>query len=440
MKEPTDTAGSRPPKVRAMLRTLREDLLTARWDPLPKLSRPRWLAWLPHLLIGYVAALFGSVVTAQVNGHYQVDRTLAILLGVLTSVSIVVAMCWPMLGWWLALGAAVAIAVEIHPTVMLGQPWPWIPIGVFAFAPVVLLVALRVPPRVTVGVVTTTLVLSLVGELGFRPPPGQSTLTEAVLVLGVTGVLGYSLRAVRLARGRLVEQETLTEAERAQRTLLEERSRIARELHDVVAHHMSVISIQAQVAVHLAENPSEELKENLAGIRGNALEALTELRRVLGVLRSEHPDDPANPHHPQPTLAELDALVANVRAAGMEVTTEVAGIRRPLSPGLELTAYRVVQEALSNCLRHAPGSRVEVGLVYGPHSLHLCVANSAPTRSASPSPGAGHGLLGMRERAGMLGGDLAAGPRPGGGYEVSVVLPLDPPADALAEESRDRDR
>ncbi|MET9697055.1 histidine kinase [Streptomyces sp. NPDC006529] len=438
MKEPIKTAGSRPPRARSMLRALREDLLTARWDPLPRLSRPRWLARLPHLLTGCVAALFGFLVGTQASAQYEVDHLSAVLLGVLTSLSIVLAMCWPMLGWWLALAASVSVAVVIHPHVMLGQPWPWIPMGAFAFAPVVLLVALRVPPRVTAGVVGTTLLLSLVGELGFRPPPGRSTLTEAVVVLGVAGVLGYSLRAVRLARGRLVEQETLTEAERAQRTLLEERSRIARELHDVVAHHMSVISIQAQVAVHLAENPSDELKENLAGIRGNALEALTELRRVLGVLRSEHPDDPANPHHPQPTLAELDALVANVRAAGMEVTTQIAGERRALSPGLELTAYRVVQEALSNCLRHAPGSRVEVGLAYGPHSLHLCVANSAPTAPAAPSPGAGHGLLGMRERAGMLGGELAAGPRPGGGYEVSVVLPLDPPSDALAKESRDQ--
>lgn len=94
---------------------------------------------------------------------------------------------------------------------------------------------------------------------------------------------------------------------------------------------------------------------------------------------------------------------------------------------MELTAYRIVQEALSNCLRHAPGSRVEVGIAYGPRELHLCVANTAPARPALPSPGAGHGLLGMRERAGMLGGELAAGPRPDGGYEVSAVLPMDPP-------------
>ncbi|WP_354380748.1 sensor histidine kinase [Streptomyces sp. PvR034] len=438
MTEQIDSVGERPSRVRAMLLTLPEELLSTRRDPLPRLSRPRWLARLPHLLIGYVAYLLSSIVVAQVSGAYHIHDKTAPLLGALTGVSILVTMWWPMVGWWLALGAAVGIAVAIHPNVPVGQPWPWIPIGVFTMAPVVLLVALRVPPRVTAAVVGTTVALTVAAEVGFRPAPAESTIVESLLVLGFAGVLGYVLRALRLARGRLVEQETLTEAERAQRTLLEERSRIARELHDVVAHHMSVISIQAQVAVHLAENPSEELKDNLAGIRGNALEALTELRRVLGVLRSEHPDDPANPHHPQPTLVELDALVANVRATGMEITTEIAGERRALSPGLELTAYRLVQEALSNCLRHAPGSRVEVGLAYGPRSLHLCVANSAPTRPAPPSPGAGHGLLGMRERTVMLGGELTAGPRPGGGYEVSVTLPLDPPPNAFAKESRDR--
>lgn len=110
----------------------------------------------------------------------------------------------------------------------------------------------------------------------------------------------------------------------------------------------------------------------------------------------------------------------------------MAGIRRALTPGVELTAYRIVQEALSNCLRHAPGSRVEVGIAYGPRELHLCIANSAPTRAVPPSPGAGHGLLGMRERAGMLGGELAAGPSPDGGYEVSAVLPMDPPGSLAA--------
>ncbi|MFJ3881369.1 sensor histidine kinase [Streptomyces sp. NPDC090077] len=406
-------------------------------DPLPPMKRPRWLKRLPHALVVYVAVLFGFLTFTQIQDNYHVHDPSVIVLCLFTGFSIVAAMFRPVAAWWLGLVTSGFIAAMIHGHVGQGQTWPWTPLGVFAFAPLVLLVALRVPPKVTGAVVGISVACTGAAETLFKPEHGQSSAVGALLVFGFAGVLGYALRATRLARGQLVAQESLTEEERARRTLLEERSRIARELHDVVAHHMSVISIQAQVAPHLVENPSPELKENLAGIRQNALEALTELRRVLGVLRSEHADDPANPHHPQPTLAELDGLVDNVRAAGLDVTTESAGIRRPLTPGVELTAYRIVQEALSNCLRHAPGSRVEVGIAYGPRELHLCVANSAPTRPAPPSPGAGHGLLGMRERAGMLGGELAAGPRPDGGYEVSAVLPMDPPGGSSTEKKKD---
>ncbi|MFE9633298.1 histidine kinase [Streptomyces sp. NPDC006463] len=407
-------------------RGLARELFTLKRDPLPKMSRPRWLAWLPHVVLCYAAIPSGVLTGMQLSDHYGVHGAAVLGLSLLTSASILLSMFRPIAAWWLGLVTAALVAWVIHDHVGQGQSWPWTAVGPFTLASLILMVALRVPPRVTAWVIGITLALSGLAEAVLRPPHSQTIIAGVAILFGFVGILGYALRATRLARGKLVEQETLTEEERARRTLLEERSRIARELHDVVAHHMSVISIQAQVAPHLVENPSEELKENLAGIRENALEALTELRRVLGVLRSEQPDDPANPHHPQPTLAELDGLVDNVRGAGLDVTTEIAGIRRPLTPGVELTAYRIVQEALSNCLRHAPGSQVEVGIAYGPRDLHLCVANTAPTRPALPSPGAGHGLLGMRERAGMLGGELAAGARPDGGYEVTAVLPMDP--------------
>ncbi|WP_328620767.1 sensor histidine kinase [Streptomyces sp. NBC_00354] len=418
-----------------LLHGLARELFTLKRDPLPKMSRPRWLAWLPHVVLTYAAIPCGVLTGMQLNDHYGVLGAAVLGLSLLTSASVLLSMVRPIAAWWLGLVTAALVAWAVHDHVGQGQSWPWTPSGPFTFAPLILMVALRVPPRVTVWVIGITLALSGLAEAVLRPPQSQTVVAGVAILFGFVGILGYALRATRLARGKLVEQETLTEEERAQRTLLEERNRIARELHDVVAHHMSVISIQAQVAPYLVENPSEELRENLAGIRENALEALTELRRVLGVLRSEQPDDPANPHHPQPTLAELDGLVDNVRSAGLAVTTEIAGIRRPLAPGVELTAYRIVQEALSNCLRHAPGSRVEVGIAYGPRELHLCIANSAPTRPAPPSHGAGHGLLGMRERAGMLGGELAAGPRPGGGYEVSAVLPMDPETKKDEEEA-----
>lgn len=171
--------------------------------------------------------------------------------------------------------------------------------------------------------------------------------------------------------------------------------------------------------------PASELKENLAGIRNNALDALTELRRVLGVLRSEEAPDPHTAHTPQPTLADLGTLVDNVRGAGLSVATETTGRPpRPLAPGAELSVYRIVQEVLSNGLRHAPGSQVRLQLHHTPLGLEIDVTNTAPAHPAALSPDAGHGLLGMRERVTMLGGDLTTRPTPDGGYRVTARLPL----------------
>jgi signal transduction histidine kinase len=411
---------------RRTVRALREDLFTVRRDPLPRMSRPRWLARLPHVGVVFFGFYLTLAYGDQLFNTYHLPPEMAALALVAQGLGVLTAMSRPLVGFWLSLASATVTWLSASD--VGDHPWPWTYANLALQGLVLLLVSLRVRPRVSVEVLAVSVLWGYVAValngfgVGYR-----HTVSQALVYLGLVVVLGSALRARRVARTELVAQETLTAEERARRTLLEERSRIARELHDVVAHHMSVISIQAQVAPYLVEDPSDELKENLTGIRENALEALTELRRVLGVLRSEDPEDPADPHHPQPTLAELDGLVDNVRAAGLDVTVERAGTARPLGPGTELTAYRIVQEALSNCLRHAPGSRVEVGIAYGPRELHLCVANTGPTTAVAPSPGAGHGLLGMRERAGMLGGELAAGPRPGGGYEVTAVLPVDPP-------------
>jgi signal transduction histidine kinase len=310
-----------------------------------------------------------------------------------------------------------------HPLVT--APLPWNNGGIIAQALVLLLLALRVRPRAALAALAISLLAGL-ACLSYADPRQEDNLGLTTLVFTAVTVIGVAVRGRRVARTQLIEQEVVAGEERARRTLLEERNRIARELHDVVAHHMSVISIQAQVAPHLVENPSDELKENLAGIRENAVEALTELRRVLGVLRSEDlPSDGAR-HAPQPTLDRLDELVGNVRGAGLAVTVETTGEPRPLPPGVELSAFRIVQEALSNVLRHAPSARARVEIGYRPDGLTLRVANTAPDRPAPPAQGPGHGLLGMRERVAMLGGELAAGPVPGSGYEVTAVLPAEP--------------
>ncbi|MCX4824663.1 sensor histidine kinase [Streptomyces sp. NBC_01142] len=397
--------------------------------PLPPMARPRLLRWLPHVVIvyGIVAhAILGSndLISHGVGGGYGV------LLGTATAAAILCAMRRPLAGWWISLAIAVVTAIALANASLGGQIWPWTVAGIIANAAVLFFLALRVRTRVAVKALLVTVTVGFVLEafvLG-KHAAYSSTSVTAALVYAVVVLIGTSLHGRRVARDQLVEQESLTAEERSRRTLLEERNRIARELHDVVAHHMSVISIQAQVAPHLVQNPSDELKENLEGIRENALEALTELRRVLGVLRSENPKNPEDsegiPHAPQPTLARLDSLVENVRSAGLSITTDRSGTPHPLSPGVELSAYRIIQEALSNAIRHAPGTHVRVEIAYKKSMLGVRVINTAPTEPAPPSPGAGHGLLGMRERAAMLGGGLAAGRTPDGGYEVTAHLPL----------------
>jgi signal transduction histidine kinase len=414
-------------RVRHWAAVLREDLGTVRADPLPPSV---WLRWLPHGFVCLTA--FGMLVVGleQLDGKLGFGPAFGIVLG--QSGAMVLGLWRPIPAWWLSTGATVVGAVAVRGRLLAGDAdgftWPWTVAGMIAHAFVLLLLALRVPTRVAAEALAITGLVTYLVQGLWGAWNHQATGTPAVLLSAVVVVVGTALRGRREARVQLARQTSLTAEERARRTLLEERSRIARELHDVVAHHMSVISIQAQVAPHLVQDPPEELKENLAGIRQNALEALTELRRVLGVLRSEHPDTlgegPA-PHTPQPNLDRLAALVENTRAAGLTVSTELRGERRPLPPGVELSAYRITQEALSNVLRHAPGARARVRLTHLADGLRVEIVNSPPRHAPPPSHGAGHGLLGMRERVAMLGGTLTARPAPDGGYAVSAFLPAE---------------
>ncbi|MEW2388772.1 sensor histidine kinase [Streptomyces venezuelae] len=415
--------------LRTGLRGLRGELWTTAPMPLPPLWKPRVLRWLPHVVV--VAMVVGTTLgnLDQVSARYRLGFTVGSFLSLAQAVGLLLALVRPVPGWWLSLGANTVIAaLTLMPPDQEPEPWPWSPPSLVAHAAVTLLVALRLPPRAAWAACALGVGVPWLLQQTMDPGAYDTTVPLSAVVFGAVTLVGTLLRGRREARTRLVEQETITAEERARRTLLEERSRIARELHDVVAHHMSVISIQAQVAPHLVKDPPDELRENLAGIRENALEALTELRRVLGVLRSESPGDPeAAPQAPLPTLERLDVLVDNARAAGLTVCRASAGEPRPLPPGVDLSAYRIVQEALSNAIRHAPGSTVRIDLTYARTGLHVRVTDSGARTAAPPSPGAGHGLLGMRERTAMLGGDLATGPTQDGGYEVSAFLPTATP-------------
>ncbi|WP_436845514.1 sensor histidine kinase [Streptomyces shenzhenensis] len=429
------------PRLRTRLRGLGAWLGDAPSPQSPPFSRYRWRRLLTYLITGYVALGVTLAGGEEIARDYRFSTQEGLLAGAVQGAAVVLALRRPVPAWGLALAGTVATAMAARPALVTGPlpgpNWPWGTPTLLAHMTVLLLLALRV--RVSgalVALAGTALTTYLVqGALGAQRY--TSTGFVAVALFAVPVLVGTALRGRSEARTQLVEQTTITAEERARRTLLEERSRIARELHDVVAHHMSVISIQAQVAPHLVDDPSEELKENLAGIRQNALEALTELRRVLGVLRSENPEDRDDPYGlgnpgtghapdaPQPTLDRLDVLIENTRAAGLDVVTDIKGEFHGYPPGVELSAYRIVQEALSNALRHAPGSTVRVEVSHFSGGLHLGIINSAPRRPVAPSPGGGHGLLGMRERAVMLGGSVTATPTLHGGFMVTAFLPRD---------------
>ncbi|MGW2629256.1 sensor histidine kinase, partial [Streptomyces chattanoogensis] len=324
--------------LRAVPGNLRADLwTTALDDPLAGAAlRPRWLDWRPAIVVPLL--LFAVPLLAFYANQYAdhgMSAPFAVLLAAIRSAALVVVLFRPVLAWWASTSGVVvatvvaeasAVPVPFDPT----EPaLPWTGPELAVQAGVLFLLALRVRPRIAAEVLVLTALTNLVCGIVTTGHVDGHLLT-LVTVLAVSVLVGTLLRGRQVARTELVAQEELTAEERARRTLLEERQRIARELHDVVAHHMSVISIQAQVAPHLADNPSDELKDNLTGIRQNAVDALAELRRVLGVLRSEDPVPESARHAPQPTLAHLGDLVANVRATGLSVTTRTTGDPRPL--------------------------------------------------------------------------------------------------------------
>ncbi|WP_405876445.1 sensor histidine kinase [Streptomyces sp. NBC_00005] len=243
---------------------------------------------------------------------------------------------------------------------------------------------------------------------------GQALLYCSVLVW--SGTLARRSHA-------LGQQLRAEQAERARREVAAERGRIARELHDVVAHHMSVISVQAGLARFVLDSDATTARDALTTIEDTSTEALEELRRMLKVLR-EHDLGGAESAAPMPTLARLDDLVQRVRAGGVPVELNIQGTARPLPPGVELCAYRVVQEALTNVLKHTHHAATQVRLHYAKHELTVSVTNGGEGKiPAIVSSGGGHGLIGMRERAKLYGGTISVGPCAEGGFAVSLTLP-----------------
>ena len=276
------------------------------------------------------------------------------------------------------------------------------------------------PPRAWVGLALTVLPFWIAGAvLG-------GTVSDYVAVAVLYGgswafgqVLRERTRRTAEAAQRAERAERAREEE-ARRAVVEERARIARELHDVVTHSISVVAVQTQ-AVRRRLDPAQRREiDDLRAVEATARQAMAEMRRLFGVLRAEGERPSLSP---QPGLDQLDRLVEENRAAGVPVSVEVAGEPVPLSPGLGLAAYRIVQEALTNVRKHAPGGRVTVRLRYGDHELDLDVEDTGGA-AGETADGSGYGLVGMRERVALYGGTLDVGARPGGGFVVRACLPF----------------
>ena len=265
-----------------------------------------------------------------------------------------------------------------------------------------------------------------IGYVGFGWLPsllGQEPAPSLVSGLGLAAWLLLLLalaEVVRLRRDRADEEDRMR-AEEARSRATEERLRIARELHDALGHQLSLINVQAGVALHINEELPEQARSALAAITNASKEALTELRSVLDILRQSGEQASRSPI---PSLQRLDTLVSQSQAAGLEVRTEIDGEARALPFGVDVAAYRILQEALTNVARHAAGAQASIRITYGGSDLTVQVDDDGHRSTRPTTSATGRGILGMRERAAALGGDLVAGPRPEGGFRVRARLPL----------------
>jgi signal transduction histidine kinase len=371
--------------------------------------------WVPALLVT-AALLYGAYGEAHPStlayfhgGHHLPDTpTAALVLVAVACLALGFRRRWPVA----VLGVSVAAATVYT---LLGYEN-----GAVLVAPMAALYAVASVSGVRRAAAYGLGTLAVLGLASMAVNPlgplggGVVILPFMTAVVVVAGIAVANRRAYVDSLRARVEQD-------ARRRIDEERLRIARELHDVVAHTMATINVQAGAAVHVLPTRPEAAAEALQAIKAASKEGLRELRAILNVLRQA---DDADPTQPTPGTAQLETLVAGARRAGLETTLSVTGTPAPLPAAVDLAAYRIVQESLTNAIRHAGPAQASVWLSYGDDELRIDVADTGRGKPAGVSEGAGHGLVGMRERAAAVGGSVQTGPSPGGGFRVAARLPL----------------
>ncbi|AUS77800.1 sensor histidine kinase [Actinoalloteichus sp. AHMU CJ021] len=390
-------------------------------------------------LLTLLAGILGVTVFFYTSDHYSkgalelLHGLPRLLVAALVCAPLVVSRYRPMTAWSLSL---VGVVVPL-----LAQPvneyavWPWLPQAVAVYLVVQYQVAAHRPPRVAI---TAWMTMLAVGPLVAWAVAGAFTGTSVPslgwfsVLSGVALLVGYNVRLRRQASAELHQQERLSATERGRRELLEERARIARELHDVVAHHMSVIAVQSATVSRRRKGINEEAREEFDSIAAAARTSLGEMRRLLSVLRA---DDSEPETEPQPHLDRLGEVVDATRRAGTPVSLDLGDLPEDVPDLVQLTAYRTVQEALSNVVRHASGATSSVEVRGDGRGLVVSVRNDRPPadRPGVAKSGDGYGLLGIRERVALLGGETMIGPTPAGGFLVTVVLPLAEPGSGADE-------
>ncbi|MFE9299225.1 sensor histidine kinase [Streptomyces niveus] len=384
--------------------------------------RPRGAWWREGAVTAtaYALCLLGGVV--QVDDTLTAPPAAAYVIAVVSCAVLPLRHRAPLA----ALAATTASGVLVAPLGLLLSPLIVAPALITAYS---YALTARTERRAAGAVVGTSVVLlvsstPLFGGVSWQDASRMGSVAAFPLM---AGVLGHSVRNRRAYLAAVEERARRAEESRdgeARRRVAEERVRIARELHDLVAHQITLANAQATVAAHLFDIRPEQTRKSLGELVETTGHALDELRSTVGLLRQS--GDTAGPAEPAPGLSRLPALLASFRGAGLEVSVEQEGTARPLAPGVDLTAYRIVQEALTNVTKHAATGTARVLLAWSRDRVTVTVADDGEGAVAVPGRPPGYGLIGMRERATAAGGQLSAGRRPEGGFLVSAELPLPP--------------
>jgi len=377
------------------------------------------------VILSVIAIALYSVMVPVHVALYASSVPIMMLLAAVAVTAALVGVRYPNLAIIMFTVTAVLVPLTISRDAALTAPWPWSVPMLISFA--VTVAALTFQHGWRRGLIMFTLGTGsgLVASIMLPTVPSANSLIVTTSVVGGIYLIA-ALLAARLRLGdELTRQREHTAEEQARRELVEERTRIARELHDVVAHSMSVIQVQASTARYRLSDLPSEVAAEFDDLAATARSSLTEMRRLLGVLRTE---DQSAELAPQKGIEDIPALVDSIRRAGVDVGLELVTADVTAAPaGVQIAAFRIVQEALSNAVRHAPGSRVSVSVRTDDTAIRLRVHNTAATGEASVSPGSvpsgGHGLRGMRERVALVDGTLEAGPDADGGWTVAAALP-----------------